>query len=228
MTARKFNLEKFREDWQRQLVADRTIPLTALKVAVAICWHMNRKKGGWAWPGISKLDKLTGLHRTTVMRAIKWLEDNCYLRVMRGYAGNQRSVNRYLPLLRSSAKAPATKEPTREQTVAESDYPSRSMERPKPPREPLTLNTPYLAATSVAAPQSSENERLAEEGDLASTSEPSLAAQCYASARQNPHRRPGDAALVTLRLRTIPAEDLLQAIKQAAETGYPLREVLFG
>jgi hypothetical protein len=33
--ARKFTLEKFREDWQRQLVADRTITLTALKVAIA-------------------------------------------------------------------------------------------------------------------------------------------------------------------------------------------------
>ena len=137
MPARKFNLEKFREDWQRQLVADCTVPLAALKVAIAICWHMNRKKGGLAWPGISKLDKLTGLHRTTVMRAIKWLEENRYLRVIRGYAGNQRSVNRYLPLLRPAAKKPLDKESAGEPTEAKSDYPSRSMERPKPPKEPL-------------------------------------------------------------------------------------------
>jgi hypothetical protein len=45
--ARKFTPEKFREDWQRQLVADRTITLTALKVAIAICWHMNRETTAW-------------------------------------------------------------------------------------------------------------------------------------------------------------------------------------
>jgi hypothetical protein len=45
---RKLALEKFRDDWQRQLVADRTITLTALKVAIAICWHMKREKNGLA------------------------------------------------------------------------------------------------------------------------------------------------------------------------------------
>ncbi len=169
--AEAFKLEKFKEDWQRQLVADRALPHPALKVALAISWHMNRKEGGWAWPGISKLADLTGLHRTTVMRAIKWLEDHGYLQVIRGRAGNQRDVNRYLLLLRSAERANTGPAIAREQTVTESDYPSRSnsdypgcsrsdypsrtIERLEPPsellNEPLIQSTPY-SATPEAGP----------------------------------------------------------------------------
>ena len=58
-----------REAWQRQLVADRTILVSDLKVAIAIGWHVNQKAGGWAWPGIRTLARLTGFAKSTVILA---------------------------------------------------------------------------------------------------------------------------------------------------------------
>jgi hypothetical protein len=229
--AREIPLEKFREEWQRQLVADRTISLTALKVALAICWHMNRRKGGWAWPGISKLDKLTGLHRTTVMRAIKWLEDSGYLRVLRGHAGKQKAVNRYLPLLRSNVTE--SDYPSRSQ----SDYPSRTIEQLKPlnepPKEPPIQSTPYSAAANAAAAASTAREIEIEE-EKQPTRVPArdgpkrgVAARCYELVRQNPYGRPGDAALVSRALRFFSEEEVLEYIKQAIDTGDNLGNALW-
>jgi hypothetical protein len=97
--ANPMRLEEFRESWQRQLIADRRIPMSALKVGLAICWYLNRKKG-WAWPSIGRLDKDTGLSSRTVIRAVKWLEAHRYVRVLRTCEGKRRQVNRYRPILK--------------------------------------------------------------------------------------------------------------------------------
>jgi hypothetical protein len=48
MRNKPFNLEKFKEDWQRQVMADPTLSPVTFRVSIAISWHMNRKKGGLA------------------------------------------------------------------------------------------------------------------------------------------------------------------------------------
>src|SRR5262245_30284833 len=68
------SLEIRREKWQRQLMADPRLLLIHIKVCLAIGFHMNRSRGGEAWPGISMLAGITCLHRTTVMRSTRELE----------------------------------------------------------------------------------------------------------------------------------------------------------
>ena len=56
------SLEKFRETWQRQILADQKgLAPGAVYVAVAISWHINRDKGGLAWPGIRTLARLVDI-----------------------------------------------------------------------------------------------------------------------------------------------------------------------
>jgi hypothetical protein len=57
-----------------QIAADKTLPAGALRVGLAICWHMNRKRAGLAWPGYGRLQKLLGVDRRTVIRGAKALE----------------------------------------------------------------------------------------------------------------------------------------------------------
>jgi hypothetical protein len=95
-----FSLEKLREAWQRQLVGHRDIPASVLKVALAIGWHLNRDKGGVAWPGIRRLSELTSLVPSTVSWAVKWLEKHQHLHVERRRNGKRNLPNLYRPLLR--------------------------------------------------------------------------------------------------------------------------------
>src|SRR5262245_43759483 len=70
---KKGAFERDKEQWHRQLIADRTLLQSDLRVGIAISWHMNRQQGGLAWPGIRKLAKLTGLSKPTVIGAINRL-----------------------------------------------------------------------------------------------------------------------------------------------------------
>jgi hypothetical protein len=53
VSSKSIPFEKFKEDWQRQLMADSTLSPVTLRVGIAISWHMNRKKGGLAFPGMA-------------------------------------------------------------------------------------------------------------------------------------------------------------------------------
>ena len=55
MSSKSIPFEKFKEDWQRQLMADSTLSPVTFRVGIAISWHMNRKKGGLAFPGMARL-----------------------------------------------------------------------------------------------------------------------------------------------------------------------------
>ena len=99
---KRFQLEQLREAWQFQLLADTALPISCLRVGVALCWYMNRRKRGLAWPSMATLAVRTRLSARTVMRAIKWLEDGKHLRVVRSWgADGRRNANRYQPLLKS-------------------------------------------------------------------------------------------------------------------------------
>ena len=105
MTAAKQpSFERFREDWQRQLVADRNLLDSDLRVALAIGWHLNRDKKGWAWPGMRTLAKLTSFSKKTVVLATGRLEAKGYLRIVRSRKGNRRVANHYLPTLVNAAR----------------------------------------------------------------------------------------------------------------------------
>jgi hypothetical protein len=49
------SLEEFREAWQLQVVGDRSLSAGTLRVAIVISCHMNRKRGGQAWPGFGTI-----------------------------------------------------------------------------------------------------------------------------------------------------------------------------
>jgi DNA-binding GntR family transcriptional regulator len=92
-------LEAIREQWQRQIMADRERQSNYVLVAVAISWHLNRDTGD-AWPGFATLAKETGLRQRTVIRAVKWLESKGHLHVTHSRGGNV--PNRYRPIPVSS------------------------------------------------------------------------------------------------------------------------------
>ena len=92
MTPAKPNsLEIRREKWLRQLLADPKIEFSHFRVATVIGWHMNRNRGGVAWPGIKTIAKIACIDRRTVMRAIRWLEARDHLRCDAGPQGKTKS-----------------------------------------------------------------------------------------------------------------------------------------
>ena len=75
-------LEKFKEDWLKQIVLDKELTAGALRVCIVISTHMNRKRSGWAWPGFGTLARETGMCR-------RWISH----RTARG----KNKVNHYKP-----------------------------------------------------------------------------------------------------------------------------------
>src|SRR5262249_216057 len=94
------SLEIRREKWLRQLMADPKIEFSHFKVATVIGWHMNRNKGGVAWPGILTIGRIASIHPRTAIRAIERLEERGHLQVTRTRRGKRKLPNRYLPLLK--------------------------------------------------------------------------------------------------------------------------------
>jgi len=128
-------LAKRREHWQRQIVADTAAPESAVRVAMAISWHMSRKHYGLAWPSITTLAKLTGLHERTVIRAIKWLEAAKHLKVTRR---ERRVANRYMPILRQLGMSPTSDKALSVASDIAVPPPSDKAVSPEPSNEPST------------------------------------------------------------------------------------------
>jgi Helix-turn-helix domain len=126
-------LAKRREHWQRQIVADTTAPASAVRVAMAISWHMSRKHYGLAWPSITRLAKLTALHERTVIRAIKWLEAAKHLEVRRT---GRRVANRYMPIVRQLGMSPITDKAVSVASDKAVPPPSDKAMSPEPSNEP--------------------------------------------------------------------------------------------
>jgi hypothetical protein len=89
--------EKFKEDWQRQLLLDREMTAGFLRVGLAISFRLNRESFD-AWPGLNTIAKDAGVHRSTVKRAIAYLGKK-HLRVRRDKVRGKNTPNHYEPLL---------------------------------------------------------------------------------------------------------------------------------
>src|SRR5262249_38296500 len=109
-------LAKIREAWQWRLLQDRELVKRRswgyiLKVALAICLHLNRKTG-WAFPGIATIAKRArALNRTTVMNAIKGITDHGYLQGTRAMGKNGRAVNQYRPIVADRVSQASPEQP---------------------------------------------------------------------------------------------------------------------
>jgi DNA-binding MarR family transcriptional regulator len=90
--------EKFKADWVLQLAADaKELTATTYAVALVISNHMNRDdRDRAAWPGHTRIMRLTGLSRSTVKRAVKLLEKRGHVEVERTFKFGRRR-NYYLP-----------------------------------------------------------------------------------------------------------------------------------
>jgi hypothetical protein len=75
------SFEAVREHWQRQISPNYS-PMF-FKIAIALSWYFNGKRGGEAWPMVETLAADTGASKSTVLRALKAFEDNGDLEVRR-------------------------------------------------------------------------------------------------------------------------------------------------
>lgn len=218
--------EKRKEDWLRQVFSNPKYSQRAKIVATVISWHLNRNT--WeAWPSYSTLARLTCLSPRTCKRAVKELAAGRDLSVQRRSVGGKKNLpNRYRPVLRSAgqrcrvtddADAP---EMTPGSVTADTRVVSPLTPKPlnEPPKEPL----PYGSDLASLHTRKAKEKRVADEERKAprpssATSKPSLAARCYGEFRgQWPDRSP---ALVRRALDYGPAEEVLEDIREAAETG---------
>jgi Helix-turn-helix domain len=95
------SFEGLRERWQRQVLADCELRPSHKLVCMAISLHFNRNENGAAWPGFETLAKLSGLDRSTIIRATKAVEGRGHLRINRARKDNGGSLsNRYFALLK--------------------------------------------------------------------------------------------------------------------------------
>jgi hypothetical protein len=155
---------------------------------------MNRHKDGRAWPGYKRLQGMLGIHRATVIRNIKRLEEAGHLTVERRRNGTRNAPNHYWPELKDASKSGAQNATT---LVAQlCDPPSRTDATPlvapvrpeplsEPPTEPPIEPLSDTAAVGTAANGNTEVrttqvKRLGEEerqATLASSDNPSWSSQ---------------------------------------------------
>jgi len=74
-------------------------------VLLALANHVNKERGGLAWPGTVRLARMTGLDRRTVQRALASLV-NAYGLVQRELGGGRGQSSRYRLRLPSQNAAP--------------------------------------------------------------------------------------------------------------------------
>jgi hypothetical protein len=91
------NYESKKEKWLLQVATDSELSAGALRVAIAIGLHMNRKQRLLAWPGFGRLQKLLDIDRSTVIRGVKALEGRGHMRIVRSRNGSKNHPNHYHP-----------------------------------------------------------------------------------------------------------------------------------
>ena len=117
----KPSLEAIREQWLKQLIADPKAKPSYFRVAWAIACHMNRERGGWAWPGFNRIAGTARVNRSTAIRACNWMESAGHLRIVRKRKSADRNdPNQYQPILRGggSGNLPPSSGPQATQVVA--------------------------------------------------------------------------------------------------------------
>jgi DNA-binding transcriptional ArsR family regulator len=80
------------------------------RVLFRLCWHANQTTGE-IYPSIDKLATGTGMHKRTVMRHLKALEDKKYIEVARErWPNGTQKVNRYVVLIDVTYRMPGDRE----------------------------------------------------------------------------------------------------------------------
>ena len=116
-------------------------PSTKL-VAVAIAQRAGASSG-LAWPGMGTLATDTGLHRSSVIRAVKELEQGGHLTVTRFKVGKKNASNRYrLPPMQSSTVTPPSLTVTLPPSLTVEPEPVRTLEPVKKAAAPLPVPDP--------------------------------------------------------------------------------------
>jgi hypothetical protein len=86
-----------KEKWLLQVAGDPELSRAALRVAVAIGIHMNRKENMRAWPGYTRIAKILGVDPKTARNGVKDLEARKHMRVVRSRRGSKNNPNSYHP-----------------------------------------------------------------------------------------------------------------------------------
>jgi hypothetical protein len=100
-------LQKMREDFVEQVLADPERELGYVAVAWAIATFLNATTLN-AYPGYGAIAKKAHVGRRTAVRAVEWLERRGHLQVTRVWDGTKNSSNRYVPLLNRPATVTET------------------------------------------------------------------------------------------------------------------------
>jgi hypothetical protein len=87
--------EAKKEMWLVQVVSDPKLSRAAMRVAVGIAVHMNRKQNMLAWPGQRRLAEMLHMSRATVCRGVADLEVHQHIRVTRSKTGKKNDANHY-------------------------------------------------------------------------------------------------------------------------------------
>src|SRR5262249_22114991 len=95
----EWSLEKFREQWLKQIALDKELPAGALRLCIAMSTHMNRYQSSEAWPGMRRLARETGLSRRYIADLTQLVEERGHWKVARSKVGRKNIVNRYRPIL---------------------------------------------------------------------------------------------------------------------------------
>jgi hypothetical protein len=196
--------EAFKDDWLCQLARDPHLSTGAMRVGIVIAKHLNRKT--WlAYPGFARLAALTGMARSSCIRAIRHLETRKHLKVHRTRTRSKNSPNQYQPTLcpgnvRDTLGDAEMRLPSSKATLPPSSRamrpPSSAATLPEPlrelPIEPLREPLSCKAAAGTAA-VSKELRKLVAEGRK-DVSPSTLASQCYRLGRE--YFGNGSAALI--------------------------------
>lgn len=228
------SLERFREQWQRQLMADPQISFGCFKVAIAIGFHLNRNEGGWAWPGIQRIAKIAHVHPRTVMRATAWMSDMGHMEIKKTRKGKRNLANRYRPILKQATASRSGATAMSRGSAKAVSLGSGAAMSPEPLTEPLSeprIPIRISAPTGVGAlPRNDQGgnegrgirERKGNEADDSPTTRP----ECLENRRGECYRLAGDydgdrgRALVTKAFEEgADDQDVLDEIRAAIEAG---------
>ena len=218
------SLEKMRELWLLQVIADRRrLTCMAVCAGIAISTHINRENR-LAWPGIRRLAKLMDTHPASALSGVECLERCGHLQVSRPRRGRERMANRYRPILKETITRVShqTLTPVSLQAITPVSLQTLTEPLTKPPKEPPIEPLSCKAAVGTAAISKELKRWVAEKGKSPST----LTAECYRLARE--HYGEGSIGLVTKAFQSgDSAADVLVEIQDAISTGNNLGEVLW-
>jgi hypothetical protein len=87
---RGFTAKIFR--WLAQVNADRELPPSAAKIAIALAAYFNhQREGGMAWPGFETLARDAGLSKSVVVSVLRLMAERGHLKIEAGRPGRGHS-----------------------------------------------------------------------------------------------------------------------------------------